>query len=141
MPLCPIGWDILDSWIKVFIVAPYIKRNLSLFSRRHVMSILSMHPTRGATMSQRLSLSWLSFQSTHLTRGATKTRLKRIRQKLDFNPRTSHEVRPYQAEIQAHQQNFNPRTSHEVRLSDSIGSASVNISIHAPHTRCDLAIK
>ena len=56
-----------------------------------------------------------------------------------FNPRTSHEVRRLLFRLRTCIfLNFNPRTSHEVRPKDVDNlTVSPDISIHAPHTRCD----
>ncbi len=55
----------------------------------------------------------------------------------DFNPRTSNEVRRASRALRGAQKNFNPRTSNEVRLERDVSTYDLDISIHAPQTRCD----
>ena len=60
---------------------------------------------------------------------------------VNFNPRTSYEVRLTRRTKARRTLYFNPRTSYEVRrLCLQIKGEDTNISIHAPLTRCDLAV-
>ena len=61
------------------------------------------------------------------------------RDSVDFNSRTSYKVRRQAGRGLLAAKDFNSRTSYKVRQEASTAfSGSTKISIHAPHTRCDV---
>ena len=124
----------------------------------------STHLLRGATGNPSSCMRFSIFQSTHLLRGATvglgvmQTRdsisihapLARcdcrycgyIISILNFNPRTSCEVRPTSSTCNGCATYFNPRTSCEVRPATGRSyPKGIKISIHAPLARCDSRLR
>ena len=88
-------------------------------------------------------ISVIKFQSTHLIRGVTKWVHVGRQVHMDFNPHTSYEVwrksypRSWYLNLY-----FNPHTSYEVWLDSLSGfkAKRPDISIHTPHTRCDVKV-
>ena len=109
-------------------------------SRIRGMEFQSTHPTRGATNMLPPSLDRLGFQSTHPTRGATRAYICCTRYSGKFQ--STHPTRGATGTMKstlAAVRYFNPRTPHGVRLNLSNPRPQcVQISIHAPHTGCDI---
>ena len=101
---------------------------------------ISTHAPLARCDRHQLIVLWHTvFQLTHLLRGATSPRRRRMRRGSNFNSRTSCEVRPGRAAVRKLVQlHFNSRTSCEVRrLAKGLTQNQLAISTHAPLARCD----
>ena len=87
---------------------------------KHGRARISIHAPHAGCDSDPTMIVWdpVQFQSTHPTRGATRTLPRLRRQSSDFNPRTPCGVR---------------------REPGVYGWSEYTISIHAPHAGCDMA--
>ena len=82
------------------------------------------------------------FQLTHLLRGATSRYRNAFERMMDFNSRTSCEVRRTSISMAVcGALNFNSRTSCEVRRMQLLQNHGHVISTHAPLARCDISCK
>ena len=98
----------------------------------------STHLSRGATCLIKIQQKQSKFQSTHLSRGATmpKCCFEHSMQISIHTPLTRCDATKLLTNITV--MNFNPHTSHEVRPTSSMYSNTLSgISIHTPLTRCD----
>ena len=116
-------------------------RPLSLFSNG-VISIISIHAplTRCDECESENATSAAAFQSTHLLRGATLPSRNNVPCLLNFNPRTSYEVRLSRLIRDITMQKF--QSTHLLRGATRPADPHHHIhyiSIHAPLTRCDKA--
>ena len=139
----------------------YISHKVQLASIRIYCTAISIHAPLTRCDGIRTQLDTLISISIHapLTR-CDRAPFRHQRRASNFNPRTSYEVRRRRVKTDPSRRDFNPRTSHEVRrqrrhecatfsmfqsthLSRGATefvtgfSTQMQVSIHAPLTRCD----